>query len=328
MKKIKRLFVVILTVITLLPSSVLAYSNRVILGGDNIGIKVNTKYVMIVGFYKVNNAFIAEDAGLKIGDNIIKINEVKVNTIDEMIDVINSNNNDNIDITILRNNKEETYKLKLIEDDNGIYKTGLYVKDTINGIGSLTYIDPETNIYGALGHEISSKYTSKKADINDGDIFKSEIVGITKSTKGVAGAKEAKLYSNDKLGNIIHNTNKGIFGKYNELKNKNNYIDIVKPEDIKLGKAYIRTVLNGNEVKNYEIEIINIDWYSETKNILFKILDKELLEKTGGVVAGMSGSPIIQNDKLIGAVTHVVVNDPSKGFGIFITTMLEEGEKE
>ena len=154
------MFAIILTL--LFPSITFAYSNKVILGGDNVGIKVNSKYVMIVGFYKVNNTYIGEDAGLKIGDFITKINNIEVNSINEMIDIINNlENKESINITYLRDNKELETKLNLVKDSNNIYKTGLYVKDQISGIGTLTYVDPITGIFGAVGHEISEKNTFK-----------------------------------------------------------------------------------------------------------------------------------------------------------------------
>ena len=325
----KRLLTFILLLLSLFPSIVFAYSDKIILGGDNVGIKVNTKYVMIVGFYKVDGHFIGEDAGLKIGDYITKINDKKVSSIDEMINIINNvEKKEDINISYIRNNKELSSKLPLVKDQNGVYKTGLYVKDQINGIGTLTYIDPETKIFGALGHEIADKNTLRKVEILNGTIFKSDVTGIKPSSNGEPGSKEAKLYPDISYGSIISNTDKGIFGNISDSFKSDNIIEVADSNSVVLGKAYLRTVINDNTIKNYDIEIINIDSNNPTKNILFEITDKELLAKTGGVVAGMSGSPIIQNNKIIGAVTHVVVNEPSKGYGIFITTMLEEGEKE
>ena len=328
MKKIRKIYVLLLLLVTIFPSIVFAYSNKVILGGDSIGIKVNSKYVMIVGFYKVNGKFIASDAGLKVGDSIVAINDISITNIDDMVDILNKNTDNENKFTILRNDKKIDYYLKLIKDDNDIYKTGIYVKDSINGIGSLTYIDPDTKIFGALGHDIISKYTFKKVDVNDGKIFNSTIVGINKGSKGKTGSKEAKLYTDQIFGNITKNEITGIYGNYHDDFDSKKLIDIANLDEIELGKATIRTVIAGNEIGDYEIEIINIDKKSETKNILFKVIDSKLLDKTGGIVAGMSGSPIIQNNKLIGAVTHVVVDDPTKGFGISIITMLEDGEKE
>lgn len=325
----KRLLNIFLLIFMLFPTLVFAYSNKIILGGENIGIKVSTKYVMIVGFYKVEDKFIGEDAGLKIGDLITKVNDKDVSSTSEMIDIINNLTNKNeIKITILRNNKEITNTLPLIKDNLGVYKTGLYVKDQINGIGTLTYIDPNTKVFGALGHEIADKNTLKKVEIKDGYIFKSEITGITPSKDGEPGSKEAKFFADTVYGKINSNTIKGIFGEIFDSLESNNLIEVANPDEIKLGSAKIRTVINGNDIKEYSINIIDIDNSNNTKNILFEITDKDLLSKTGGVVAGMSGSPIIQNDKIIGAVTHVVVNDPVKGYGIFITKMLEEGDKK
>lgn len=324
-KKLQFIFILLLT---LFPSIVFAYSNEIILGGENIGIKVHSKNVMVVGFYKVEDSYISEDAGLKVGDLITKINDKNVSSIDEMISIINNEKNlSNLKITFSRNNRLMNTMLELKKDSNGVYKTGLYVKDQINGIGTLTYIDPNTKIFGALGHEIAEKATMQKLEIKDGTIFKSEVTGITPSENGSPGSKEARFYSDQVYGTITKNEESGIFGIYNDNLSNNNVIEVEEPDNVKLGNAQIRTVIEGNKIKLYDIEIINIDKNNPTKNILFKITDQELISKTGGVVAGMSGSPIIQDNKIIGAVTHVVVNEPKKGYGIFITTMLEEGEK-
>lgn len=325
----KKLLITSFLLLTILfPNSVLAYSNYIIPGGNNIGIKINSKNVMIVGFYKVNDTYIGEDAGLKIGDLITKINNINVSNIDEMINTINElPNKEKINITFIRNNKTLTTELQLIKDENNIYKTGLYVKDQISGIGTLTYIDPTTNIFGALGHEIIEKSTMKKVEIKDGEIFKSTITGISPSRNGTPGEKNAKFYNEEIYGTINKNTETGIFGKYEDELQNNNIMEVENPNNIKTGKAVIRTVIKNDTIEEFDINIIEINKKSNVKNILFEITDKELLDKTGGVVAGMSGSPIVQNNKLIGAVTHVIVNDSTKGYGIFITTMLKEGEK-
>lgn len=325
----KKLLIFSFLLLTLTPSIVFAYSDKIILGGDNIGIKINSKNVMVVGFYKVEDKYIGEDAGLKVGDLITKINDKDISSIDEMISIINDDKEkEKLDITFIRNNKTMSTILELKKDNNGVYKTGLYVKDQINGIGTLTYIDPNTKVFGALGHEILEKTTMQKVEIKDGTIFKSDVTGITPSTKGNPGSKEAKFYSSNIYGTINSNYESGIYGIYSDDLPNNNVIEVEEPDNVKLGKAQIRTVISDNTIKNYDIEIININKSNSTKNILFKIVDQELLNYTGGVIAGMSGSPIIQNNKIIGAVTHVVVNEPEKGYGIFITTMLEEGDKQ
>ena len=324
----KKLLTLFSLLFLIMPQITYAYSDRILLGGHNVGIEVSTKEITVAGFYKVNNDFIAKDAGLKIGDKIIKINGIDINSVDEMIKAINSNVKDGkIDITIKRLEQEKIVTLRLIKDSNNIYKTGIYVKDQITGIGTLTYIDPNTKIFGALGHEIIDNVSSKKVEIKGGKIFKSTITGTIKSTDNTTGEKNAIFYSNDVYGLIMENTTSGIFGVYEKSINEFLLIDVGEPEEIQLGKAHIMTVVSGDKVEKFEIEILKINKNNNIKNILFQITDENLINKTNGVIKGMSGSPIIQNNKIIGAVTHSIVSDnDNKGYGIFITTMLEEGE--
>lgn len=329
LKKFKNTFLTLVTAtLLIIPNSVYAYSSYVIPGGENIGIQINTKGVMIVGLYKVNNSYPGRDANLKIGDVITNINDKKIESISSMVNEIEkSDNKEKIKITYLRGKESLNTNLKLVKQNDGVYRTGLYVKDSINGIGTLTFIDPESKNYGALGHEIIESNTGRKLEVKDGKIYKSEITSIDKSSNGNPGEKNAKYYPDKIYGSIKENTSSGIFGKYtNTLPNKDK-IKVGKKEDIKTGKAYIRTVLKNEVVEEFEISITKIDYdTTNTKNILFEIIDSKLLDETGGVVQGMSGSPIIQNDMIVGAVTHVIVDDTTKGYGIFITTMLEESE--
>jgi len=244
-----------------------------------------------------------------------------------MIDAIEKNvNNNKINITVLRNKKEETYSFNLI-NKNGVYKTGLYVKDSISGIGTLTYIDPETKIYGALGHEIIESNSLTSVEVRTGSIFESEVTSIDRSSVGNAGTKNAKFYSNNKYGTVNKNTVSGIYGLYTKELPNIKPLEVGLAEDIKVGKATIYTVLEGEKIEEFEINITDINLKSEIKNISFEVIDERLKDKTGGIVQGMSGSPIIQDNKIFGAVTHVIINNPNTGYGIFITTMLEEGEK-
>lgn len=329
LKKFKNAFLnVVMSILLIMPLNVFAYSEKIIPGGENIGIQINTKGIIIVGLYKVNDSYPGKEANLKVGDIITRVNDDDVSNINEMISKIESaSDKSKIKITYLRNKKTYDTNLKLVKQNDGVYRTGLYVKDSINGIGTLTFIDPETKNYGALGHEIIEVNSGKKLDIKDGKIYKSEITSITKSSNGTPGEKNAKYYPDETYGSIKENTSSGIFGKYtDELPDKKS-LKVAQKEEVKEGKATIRTVLNGEDVEEFEISITKIDYdITNTKNILFEIIDNKLLDKTGGVVQGMSGSPIIQNDMIIGAVTHVIVDDTTKGYGIFITTMLEEAE--
>ncbi len=325
MKNKFKLLVLWAFLLFIVPINIFALNKYIIPSGENIGIHVNSNGVLVVGFYKVNNKFLARDSGFQVGDSIIEVNGYKVNNIDEMVSKIN--NSDSVKFKIKRDNTYKNITIKGIESEDGIFKTGMYVKDKILGIGTLTYIDPETRKFGALGHEIDEKTTLKKFEIKDGKIFKSDVIGIERSESGNAGEKNAKYYEDIVEGTITKNEEAGIFGEYiKDLPNIKS-LKVAEVSEIKTGEAIIRTVIDNNNIEEFKINIIKIDPYNDTKNILFEIIDKDLLEKTGGVVQGMSGSPIIQNDMIIGAVTHVIVNDTKKGYGIFITKMLEESEK-
>lgn len=323
MKKLKILLISWL----LLPINVFAYSNYIIPGGETLGIEVNSKGVMVIGFYQINGKFNKGVPVIKAGDYIVKINDVEVNTIEELTKAIEANVSlGEVNVELRRDKKVRTSKLELVKDGD-IYKTGLYVKNSITGTGTLTYIDPETKIFGALGHEIVESNTNNIVEIKDGSIFRNYITGIDKSKVGYAGSKNAKFYYNTKYGSINKNSNVGIYGIYNSVLPNKERLEVARNDEVKIGKASIATVLSKEDIKYYDIEITKIDEYSKVKNISFKITDKELLDKTGGVVQGMSGSPIIQNGKIIGAVTHVIIDNPTTGYGLFIATMLEEGEK-
>ncbi len=316
----------ILILLFLFPIYVNAYSSEVILGGENIGIHIDTPGVMIIGFYKVNGEFQKGYPEMKAGDYIIEVNENKINTINDLTAQIEKNvTTENIILTIKRN--EETFKTSLsIVKSDGVYKTGLYVKDGVTGIGTLSYIDPETKIYGALGHEILESTTSQIVEVRTGNIYESTVTGIRKSENGTAGEKNANFNYNHIFGNIKNNTNHGIFGIYNETITQKT-IPVGSKDDVKLGNAELYTVLKGKQKEAFQIEITKIQENNDIKNITFTIKDEELIQKTGGIVQGMSGSPIVQNGKLIGAVTHVIVDNPYMGYAIFITTMLEQGDK-
>ena len=326
-KKIKNklLFMLLLLII---PSITLAYSDYVIAGGENIGIELSSNGVIIVGTYEINGNSPAEKAGLQNGDKIVKINEQEIFTIEDMLKNIEKvPDKTNIRVTYIRGNKENKTTLTLNKDSNNVYKTGLYVKDKITGIGTLTFIDPNTSLFVVFVHEIIEKNTGQKLDIKDGKIYSSTVTGITKSSIGRPGEKNAKYDSSITFGNVFENTTNGIFGNYSADIPEDNLYKVISPEKAKTGSAKILTVIDGNNIKEFEINILKINPSNTvSKNFLFEIIDKELLEKTGGIVQGMSGSPIIQNDTIIGAVTHVVVDDPTKGYGISIIKMLEEAE--
>jgi len=327
-KKVRKACLLLLISLTLFPLNTYAYSDYIIASGKNIGIELKATGIIIVGTYNVGKINPAKEAKLQTGDKIIKINDKKVESIEEMIDVIkNTNTNNNIKITYLRGSKEQNTNLTLIKDKDDTLKTGLYVKDSINGVGTLTFIDPNTKIYGALGHEIIEKTTGQKLEIKSGKIYESTVTGIVRSNNGKPGEKNARYDSSNVYGTVKENTSSGVFGQYEENIETEKLYKVANYEDIKVGEAKILTVVEKDSIEEFKINILKVnDNKNSNKNILFEIIDKNLLDITGGIVQGMSGSPIIQNDYIIGAVTHVVVDDTSKGYGILITTMLEEAE--
>ncbi len=327
-KSLKNTIKLLLLALLIIPGTAFAYSEYIIASGENIGIELNSKGVIIVGTYKVGNNDPAKKANLQNGDKIIKINNIIVTSIEEMLSVIQKSGISNsIMITYLRGSNEYNTNLSLIKDDNNILKTGLYVKDSITGIGTLTFIDPKTKIYGALGHEIIEKTTGQRLEIKDGKIYNSVVTGVTRSSNGKPGEKNANYNINYVYGNVLENTSSGIFGNYtNNIPDKKLY-KVANINDIKTGSASILTVIENETVEEFAIEILKVSSNKlSVKNILFEITDDRLLTKTGGIIQGMSGSPIVQNEFIIGAVTHVVIDNPMKGYGIFIVNMLEEAE--
>lgn len=312
-KKISYLIIMLLLVI---PGYTFAYSDYIIASGENIGIKIKSNGIIIIDRYNDINP------SLEKGDIITSINNIKDLNIEKFTNIISKENINSFKIGYIRDGK---FKETILNVEDG--KTGLYLKDTIAGIGTLTFIDPDTKIYGALGHEIVDSISGNIIDIKNGNIYDSKVIDITRSSNGIPGEKNASINSELNKGDIDTNTNKGLFGDYQGNIDNNSLYKVGTTKDIKKGKAYILTELEDNEIKKYEIYITKINTNGKVKNITFKITDERLLE-IGGIVQGMSGSPIIQGDYIVGAVTHVVVENPKKGYGILITNMLEEAEKK
>lgn len=307
-----------------LPLLTLAYSSQVIPGGQTLGIDINTDGILVVGFYKVEEESINDH--LRIGDRIIEVAGKEVRSVEELVTLIEESIQENqVEITYIRNNKESKTHLDLVFNDN-TYKTGLYIKGNIAGIGTLSYIDPETKIYGILGHVINESKTNAKVEVRDGNTYFSKIKSFTRSTNGSPGSKNATILKDYPFGSIVKNTSYGVYGKVYE-EHKSDTMEIAHLEETHTGNAKIRTTNLDNEIVDYDIQIIEIDKKNKDKNFYFEITDEDLVRMSGGIVQGMSGSPILQDNKIIGAVTRVLIDDVKKGYGISIVTMLEEGDK-
>lgn len=313
-----------ITFLLLSPFNAMNQRIKLIPSGENIVFKMNTNGVVITGSYDVKhdkgtyNPF--KHSGLKKGDIIKRANKKNINNISDLSSIINSSSQ--ISIEIQRQN--ETINTDLyIYKVNDICRSGLYVKDKVIGVGTMTYIDPKGLYYGSLGHEVIDNDTNELVNLADGEIYYNDVISISKGSNHHPGEKISKTNLDNITGDIIENSNKGIFGKYlGSSKNKKEY-EIAKQNEIKKGKATILTCVKGNKVESYNIEIINLkeQGIDETKGITFKIIDKNLIDIAGGIYSGMSGSPIIQNNRIIGAVTHVLVDNVECGYGIYIENM-------
>ena len=327
---IKKKYITLLFAFLFASSPVLINAKEVYLGGDNIGIEIVNQGLLISGTYDVKNKNDiynpSADSDVKKGDIMLKIEDTNVNTLEDLLNYIKEKcvNKQSVEITILRNGAPYQRTLKLIKDDKSNIKTGLYIKENLLGIGTVTYYDPENNAYGALGHEMNDS-SNRNATLIDGKIYESDVTFIKKSQNGKPGEKVATINKESEIGDIQKNTIYGIYGSYVNVV-KDELIETASIEEVKKGQAYIYTVVEDNKVEKFEIEITNVKQQKEQdiKGITFKIVDKRLLNISNGVVAGMSGSPIVQNGKLIGAVTHVIVDNVQTGYGIFIDWMLEE----
>ena len=303
-------------------------------GGISIGVKINNKGALVVGYSDIStHEGLSESpgkvAGIELGDIIEEVNGENIETCSDLISKVKTCRNDEMTVKILRGNSELTKKVSLIKEDNE-YKIGLWVRDSTAGIGTLTFYDKDSKTFGALGHPITDGDTNVSFNIKSGTLLRSSVLSIKKGERGNPGEiKGLFINENESIGNIEKNTNSGIYGDGSvELINPNfnKAMTVAYRDEIKEGHAQIITTVEDGGAKAYDIEILKLLPQDEpgSKSMIIKIVDPVLLEKTGGIVQGMSGSPIIQNGKIIGAVTHVLINKPDVGYGIYIEWMLQD----
>ncbi len=303
-------------------------------GGESLGVKLKTAGVMVVGHHLVETKgekiSPAEKAGIKVGDLIIKINGIYIHDMKDVSQIVHEEGKKgkDVEIVIMRGDEKKHVSITPAFDaKDEKYRLGVYIRDESAGIGTLTFYEPKTKIFGALGHVISDVDTGKPIVVGDGYIVQADVSSIEKGVNGSPGEKLAS-FRKEKLGEITGNTSFGIFGKMKktpDLRQKK-LMPVALSEQVKEGPAKILTVLDGQKIESFNIEIVNViqQRYPATKGMVIKVTDPRLLEKTGGIVQGMSGSPIIQDGKIVGAVTHVFVNDPTSGYGAFIEWMLKD----
>lgn len=304
-------------------------------GGNPVGVRVNSEGVIIVGYSEIEINNKKEEspgkaAGLEIGDVILRVNGENMENSMDLLKTIKECDNESIKVDILRNGENLTKTIHLKKENNKDYKIGLWIRDSTAGVGTMTFFDPTTKKFGALGHPITDADTNEPFLVKKGDLLESSIISVRKGEKGSPGElKGIFLNEETPTGNIEKNTQSGIFGEIKNTQVLNNKIKPLKVgfrDEISVGKAKIITTVDESGPQEFDIEIEKTLNQSipGSKSMVIKITDPRLLQKTGGIVQGMSGSPIIQNDKIVGAVTHVLINKPDTGYGIYIEWMLQE----
>ena len=301
----KKLSISLTVIFLMIIQPVSATSDKVYLGGQSIGIELDYEGIMITGTYDIeinNKLYNPANEGFKVGDIIIQVNNSPVKSISELMEQVEKyiQKNQSITLTLKRNNQTIAKEL-LFSKKDGQFSTGLYIQDGLTGVGTMTYYDPSNQTFGALGHIMEDSELSYDITFQNGKIYHSYVKKIIPSKNGEPGSKIAQI-GTIAIGQSI--------------------------DEVKKGKAYFYTVLEGHTITKCEIEITHLKNQKEPKlkGITFKIVDKEILKKTNGVIQGMSGSPIVQNGKLIGCVTHVDISDVTQGYGLYIDWMLENSK--
>ncbi len=306
---------------------------ELVASGKCIGIKIFTKGLVCVGVQPVkgengNLRDVSKEQDIRAGDIFLTANGENLSETEQMSKIVGQSGGKKIDLRVLRDEKEILRTIEPVKTEDG-YQLGFWLRDSTAGIGTLTYYDPETMQFGALGHPITDSDTGVIMPVSDGTVLEASILGINKGERGEPGELKGVFGVNKPaIGTIRENTGQGIFGEINKKEEMEKKFQIISKNNVEMGRATIISNITGNEVESFEVEIQkHYDLFGGHKDMVIHVTDPDLLERTGGIVQGMSGSPVIQNGKLVGAVTHVFVNDPTRGYGIFIENMLAEAEK-
>lgn len=305
--------------------------------GRAVGIKLFSDGVLVVGLAEIPTAdgalTPAKDCGLREGDIITHINSEEVDSIEEVQEILQTVGDDPMSIRAMRGDKQVQMTMQAVQcASDGAYKLGAWIRDSMAGIGTMTFYDPQAGVFGALGHGINDVDTALLMPLSAGSIMYAEVTDVKKGACGAPGELHGSFQVSNDMGDLFANTPSGIFGRLTDqsLTGDAQPVAVAQRSEVKTGKATILSNIAGEQVEAYEIEITRIYPQSDTdtRNLMLKVTDPRLLEATGGIVQGMSGSPILQNGKLVGAVTHVLVNDPTEGYGILAENMLSRATEE
>jgi len=310
---------------------VLAAETKLVPLGGTVGISLSAEGIVVVGIPEKMKDGVGESpakaAGIKAGDIIKKINSKKIESKEDLRDVTSSIDGSPVSIEVVRGGQTVKLKLTPYKYEDGTYELGLWMRDGIAGIGTMTFYDPQTGIFGALGHSINDTESGVLMPLKKGVIARASVQGVAKGKPGVPGQLDGSFDFDDVLGTVTLNAGCGIFGVLEdvEIAEKYDALPVAAVGEIRTGPAVIRANVNGDDISEYTIEISRVYNGAEAmdRNMMITVTDQKLIEKTGGIVQGMSGSPIIQDGKLVGAVTHVLINDPERGFGVSVEKMLQ-----
>lgn len=307
----------------------IAEERTVYVGGMSAGFTLKTDGAQVIGLSEITTesgvCAPAQEGGLRVGDLIRKAGGISVKTIAQLNEIVDKSKGKTMEYEVVRNGEVMRFRLQAVQEKlSNRYKIGVLVRESVSGIGTVTYVDREGR-FGSLGHSVMGE-NNRAMEISNGTVFSCNIIGVSKGVRGKAGELRGLFLNDQPFGNADKLCDCGIFGKVSEdVSLKHLTTAVVDSDDAKPGSAYIYSTVNGVEPKRYEIEIVKVDHFNkENKNYVIKIVDEELIAKTGGIVQGMSGSPILQEDKLVGAITHVFINDPTRGYGIDIERMIRE----
>lgn len=297
--------------------------------GRAIGMKLYTDGVLVVGMSEIEGKKPYEHSGIREGDRIVQIDDNEIENTQDLIQVVNQSQGKEIKVQYIREEETKMTSMVPAKGSDNQYKLGLWVRDAAAGVGTLTFYEPSSQMFASLGHGILDVDTSSLIQIENGELVTTNILEINKGEKGNPGEIRGTIESGQTIGDISKNTNFGVFGTLTKPSyfgiSQDQAMEVALREEIKIGKAQIICELENGKKENYDIEIQKVFLHNnqDNKSMLIKITDEKLLEKTGGIIQGMSGAPIVQNGKFIGAVTHVLVNDPTAGYGVFADMMLK-----